>query len=40
MEEQLKEQLEKKIKKQKRTIIFLTIYVILTFTVQLYNALA
>lgn len=40
MEQNSKEQLEKKIKSQKRTIIILSIYVIMSFIIQLYNALA
>lgn len=40
MEQKSKEQLEKKIKSQKKTIIILSIYVIMSFIIQLYNALA
>ncbi len=40
MEQNSKEQLEKKIKSQKKTIIILSIYVIMSFIIQLYNALA
>ena len=40
MEQKSKEQLEKKIKSQKRTIIILSIYVIMSIIIQLYNALA
>lgn len=40
MEQKSKEQLEKKIKSQKRTIIILSIYVIMSLIIQLYNALA
>jgi|GEM_PF-5320374 hypothetical protein len=40
MEQKSKEQLEKKIKSQKKTIIILSIYVIMSLIIQLYNALA
>ena len=40
MEQKSKEQLEKKIKSQKKTIIILSIYVIMSIIIQLYNALA
>lgn len=40
MEQNSKEQLEKKIKSQKKTIIILSIYVIMSLIIQLYNALA
>lgn len=40
MDENLKNQLEKKIRSQRRTIIILSIYLVLSLIVQLYNMLA
>ncbi len=40
MDENLKNQLEKKIRVQRRTIIILSIYLVLSLIVQLYNMLA
>ncbi len=39
MKEYSKEQLEKKIKNQRKVIIILSIYLILSIIIQLYNAL-